>query len=468
MSENLSANLTGFAYLIAAVCFILALRGLSSPESARKGNAMGVIGMVIAIGTTLADPQILSFELILAGVVIGGAIGTIVALKIQMTALPQLVAAFHSLVGLAAVFVAAAAFFSPEAYGIGVLGNINAASLIEMSLGTAIGAITFSGSLIAFGKLQGVLSGAPLVFKGQHALNAILGITLVALVVYLVQSNSADAFWAIVVLSIVLGFLIIVPIGGADMPVVVSMLNSYSGWAACGIGFTLSNMALIITGALVGSSGAILSYIMCKGMNRSIFNVLLGGFGGEVAGPTGGGAGGDKAVKSGSGDDAAFIMKNASKVIIVPGYGMAVAQAQHALREMCDLLKEEGVDVSYAIHPVAGRMPGHMNVLLAEANVPYDEVFELEAINTEFSTADVAFVIGANDVTNPAAKTDSSSAIYGMPILEVENAATVLFIKRSMASGYAGVDNELFFRDNTMMLFGDAKDMTESIVQALG
>ncbi len=464
----MSENLTGFAYLIAAVCFILALRGLSSPESARKGNAMGVIGMVIAIGTTLADPQILSFELILAGVVIGGAIGTIVALKIQMTALPQLVAAFHSLVGLAAVFVAAAAFFSPEAYGIGVLGNINAASLIEMSLGTAIGAITFSGSLIAFGKLQGVLSGAPLVFKGQHALNAILGITLVALVVYLVQSNSADAFWAIVVLSIVLGFLIIVPIGGADMPVVVSMLNSYSGWAACGIGFTLSNMALIITGALVGSSGAILSYIMCKGMNRSIFNVLLGGFGGEVAGPAGGGAGGDKAVKSGSGDDAAFIMKNASKVIIVPGYGMAVAQAQHALREMCDLLKEEGVDVSYAIHPVAGRMPGHMNVLLAEANVPYDEVFELEAINTEFSTADVAFVIGANDVTNPAAKTDSSSAIYGMPILEVENAATVLFIKRSMASGYAGVDNELFFRDNTMMLFGDAKDMTESIVQALG
>ncbi len=464
----MSENLTGFAYLIAAVCFILALRGLSSPESARKGNAMGVIGMVIAIGTTLADPQILSFELILAGVVFGGAIGTIVALKIQMTALPQLVAAFHSLVGLAAVFVAAAAFFSPEAYGIGVLGNINAASLIEMSLGTAIGAITFSGSLIAFGKLQGVLSGAPLVFKGQHALNAILGITLVALVVYLVQSNSADAFWAIVVLSIVLGFLIIVPIGGADMPVVVSMLNSYSGWAACGIGFTLSNMALIITGALVGSSGAILSYIMCKGMNRSIFNVLLGGFGGEVAGPAGGGAGGDKAVKSGSGDDAAFIMKNASKVIIVPGYGMAVAQAQHALREMCDLLKEEGVDVSYAIHPVAGRMPGHMNVLLAEANVPYDEVFELEAINTEFSTADVAFVIGANDVTNPAAKTDSSSAIYGMPILEVENAATVLFIKRSMASGYAGVDNELFFRDNTMMLFGDAKDMTESIVQALG
>ncbi len=464
----MSETFTGFAYLIAAVCFILALRGLSLPESARKGNMLGIAGMVIAIATTLADPSILSFEMIIVGVVIGGFIGTVVALKIQMTALPQLVAAFHSLVGLAAVFVAAAAFFSPEAYGIGVLGNIQAASLIEMSLGTAIGAITFSGSLIAFGKLQGMLSGAPLVFKGQHALNAILGIALVATVVWLVQTNDPNAFWVVVALSIILGFLIIVPIGGADMPVVVSMLNSYSGWAACGIGFTLSNTALIVTGALVGSSGAILSYIMCKGMNRSIFNVLLGGFGGEVAGPTAGAGGGDKSVKSGSGDDAAFIMKNASKIIIVPGYGMAVAQAQHALREMCDLLKEEGVDVSYAIHPVAGRMPGHMNVLLAEANVPYDEVFELEEINTEFSTADVAFVIGANDVTNPAAKTDPTSAIYGMPILEVENAQTVLFIKRSMASGYAGVDNELFFRDNTMMLFDDAKAMTESIVQALG
>ncbi len=464
----MSETYTGFAYLIAAVCFILALRGLSSPESARKGNMLGIAGMVIAIATTLADPSIMSFELIIAGIVIGGLIGTVVALKIEMTALPQLVAAFHSLVGLAAVFVAAAAFFAPEAYGIGVLGNIQAASLIEMSLGTAIGAITFSGSLIAFGKLQGVLSGAPLVFKGQHALNALLGIALVATVVWLVQTNDPNAFWIVVALSIVIGFLIIVPIGGADMPVVVSMLNSYSGWAACGIGFTLSNTALIVTGALVGSSGAILSYIMCKGMNRSIFNVLLGGFGGEVAGPAAGAGGGDKSVKSGSGDDAAFIMKNASKVIIVPGYGMAVAQAQHALREMCDLLKDEGVDVAYAIHPVAGRMPGHMNVLLAEANVPYDEVFELEEINTEFSTADVAFVIGANDVTNPAAKTDPTSAIYGMPILEVENAGTVLFIKRSMASGYAGVDNELFFRDNTMMLFDDAKAMTESIVQALG
>jgi H+-translocating NAD(P) transhydrogenase subunit beta len=464
----MSETFTGFAYLAAAVCFILALRGLSNPESARRGTALGVIGMVIAIATTLADPSIMSFELILAGIVIGGLIGTVVALKIEMTALPQLVAAFHSLVGLAAVFVAAAAFFAPEAYGIGVLGNIQAASLVEMSLGAAIGAITFSGSLIAFGKLQGVLSGSPLVFPGQHALNALLGIALVAAVVWLVQTNNETAFWIVIGLAIVIGFTIILPIGGADMPVVVSMLNSYSGWAACGIGFTLSNTALIVTGALVGSSGAILSYIMCKGMNRSIFNVLLGGFGGEVAGPAAGAGGGEaKAVKSGSGEDAAFIMKNASKVIIVPGYGMAVAQAQHALREMCDLLKAEGVDVAYAIHPVAGRMPGHMNVLLAEANVPYDEVFELEEINTEFSTADVAFVIGANDVTNPAAKTDPTSAIYGMPILEVENAGTVLFIKRSMASGYAGVDNELFFRDNTMMLFSDAKAMTESIVQAL-
>ena len=464
----MSETITGFAYLGAAVCFIMALRGLSSPDSARKGTFLGVIGMLIAIVTTLTDPKILSFELIIAGIVIGGLIGTLLALKIEMTALPQLVAGFHSLVGLAAVFVAVAAFFAPEAYGIGVFGKIKMASLIEMSLGAAIGAITFSGSLIAFGKLQGVLGGSPLVFRGQHGLNALLGIALIVLVIWLVQTNSEVAFWLVVSVSIILGFTIILPIGGADMPVVVSMLNSYSGWAACGIGFTLNNTALIVTGALVGSSGAILSYIMCKGMNRSIFNVLLGGFGGEVAGPAASSGGTDRAVKTGSGDDAAFIMKNASKVIIVPGYGMAVAQAQHVLREMCDLLKAEGVDVAYAIHPVAGRMPGHMNVLLAEANVPYDEVFELEEINTEFSTADVAFVIGANDVTNPSAKTDPSSAIYGMPILEVANAGTVLFIKRSMASGYAGVDNELFFRDNTMMLFGDAKAMTESIVQALG
>ncbi len=463
----MSETATGFAYLFAAVCFILALRGLSSPESARQGNMFGIVGMIVAVATTLADPTIISFELILLGVVIGGAIGTLVALKIQMTALPQLVAAFHSLVGIAAVAVAAAAFFAPEAYGIGARGDIATASLIEMALGTVIGAITFSGSVIAFAKLQGVMSGSPIVFPGQHPLNALIGIAIVAAVVWLVVSNGDNAFWTIVVLSFLIGFLIIIPIGGADMPVVVSMLNSYSGWAACGIGFTLSNTALIITGALVGSSGAILSYIMCKGMNRSIFNVLLGGFGGDsdaaAAGPAG-----DRAVKSGGAEDAGFILKNASKVIIVPGYGMAVAQAQHALREMCDLLKEEGVEVAYAIHPVAGRMPGHMNVLLAEANVPYDEVFELEEINHEFSTADVAFVIGANDVTNPAAKTDTSSPIYGMPILDVENSGTVLFLKRSMASGYAGVDNELFFRDNTMMVFGDAKKTTEEIVQAVG
>ena len=463
----MSETATGFAYLFAAVCFILALRGLSSPESARQGNMFGIVGMIVAVATTLADPTIISFELILLGVVIGGAIGTVVALKIQMTALPQLVAAFHSLVGLAAVAVAAAAFFAPEAYGIGARGDIATASLIEMALGTAIGAITFSGSVIAFAKLQGVMSGSPIVFPGQHPLNALIGIAIVAAIVWLVVSNGDNAFWTIVVLSFLIGFLIIIPIGGADMPVVVSMLNSYSGWAACGIGFTLSNTALIITGALVGSSGAILSYIMCKGMNRSIFNVLLGGFGGDSAAAAAGPAG-DRAVKSGSAEDAGFILKNASKVIIVPGYGMAVAQAQHALREMSDLLKEEGVEVAYAVHPVAGRMPGHMNVLLAEANVPYDEVFELEEINHEFSTADVAFVIGANDVTNPAAKTDTASPIYGMPILDVENSGTVLFLKRSMASGYAGVDNELFFRDNTMMVFGDAKKTTEEIVQAVG
>ena len=461
-------SVKGIAYLVSAICFILALRGLSSPDSARKGNAFGVMGMVIAIGTTLFDPSILSFELIFIGILVGGSIGTLVALKIQMTALPQLVAFFHSLVGLAAVFVAAAAFYGPEAYGLGTFGDINTASLIEMSIGAAIGAVTFSGSIIAFAKLQGIMGGSPTTFFGQHILNAILGIILVCLIVWLTASSDTNAFWSVVILSLILGFLLIIPIGGADMPVVVSMLNSYSGWAAAGIGFTLSNTALIITGALVGSSGAILSYIMCKGMNRSIFNVLLGGFGAEDGDASNTKHTADRAIKSGSGDDAAFILKNAGKVIIVPGYGMAVAQAQHALREMGDLLKEEGVEVAYAIHPVAGRMPGHMNVLLAEANVQYDEVFELEDINSEFSTADVAFIIGANDVTNPAAKTDSTSPIYGMPILEVENANTVLFLKRSMASGYSGVDNELFFRDNTMMLFGDAKEMTDSIVQSLG
>ncbi|MEQ9329513.1 MAG: NAD(P)(+) transhydrogenase (Re/Si-specific) subunit beta [Rhodospirillales bacterium] len=463
MSEDLVALL----YLFASVCFILALKGLSSPETARRGNMFGIIGMAVAIATTIADPDVVSYGYIILAILIGGTVGTVIAKKIQMTALPQLVAAFHSLVGLAAVFVATAALYSPAAYGIGQVGAISAGSLVEMSLGTAIGAITFSGSVIAFGKLQGVLSGNPLVFKGQHMLNAALGILLAVLLIFFAATESHTAFWALTILAFVLGFLLILPIGGADMPVVVSMLNSYSGWAACGIGFTLGNPLLIITGALVGSSGAILSYIMCKGMNRSIINVILGGFGGDAAAATAGGPGGDRSVKAGSADDAAFIMSNASKVIIVPGYGMAVAQAQHALREMADALKAEGVDVSYAIHPVAGRMPGHMTVLLAEANVPYDEVFELEEINSAFSQADVAFVIGANDVTNPAAKTDKASPIYGMPILDVEKAKTVLFIKRSMASGYAGVDNELFFRDNTMMLFGDAKKMTEEIVQAL-
>ncbi len=461
MTENIAA----FAYLAASVCFILALKGLSSPETARGGNMFGIAGMVIAIATTLLMPGVLSYELILAGFVIGGAIGTVIALKIEMTALPQLVAAFHSLVGLAAVLVAAAALYSPAAYGIGDVGAIKSSSLIEMSLGVTIGAITFTGSLIAFAKLQGVMSGSPLVFFGQHPLNAVLGIALVGLTGYFAATESYTAFWLLTGLALLLGFLLILPIGGADMPVVISMLNSYSGWAACGIGFTLENSLLIITGALVGSSGAILSYIMCKGMNRSIFNVILGGFGTE--GATAAAETADKPHKSGSGDDAAFILQNAGSVIIVPGYGMAVAQAQHALREMGDLLKADGVKVSYAIHPVAGRMPGHMNVLLAEANVPYDEVFELEDINRDFAAADVAFVIGANDVTNPVAKTDPQSPIYGMPVLDVEDAKTVLFVKRSLSPGYAGVDNELFYRDNTMMLFGDAKKMCEAIIKAM-
>jgi NAD(P) transhydrogenase subunit beta len=464
----MTENFTGFAYLIASVFFIMSLRGLSSPESARTGVRFGIAGMSIAILTTLMDPGVLSYSMIVLALLIGGAIGTIVALKIQMTALPQLVAAFHSLVGLAAVFVATAAFYNPEAFGIGNFGEIAKASLVELSLGTAIGAVTFSGSVIAFAKLQGVMSGSPITFPGQHKLNALIAILIIAMVIMLVRGQSDTIFWALVGLSFLIGFLIIIPIGGADMPVVVSMLNSYSGWAACGIGFTLSNPALIITGALVGSSGAILSYIMCKGMNRSIFNVLLGGFGGDAAGPTASGDGEDRAVKSGAADDAAFLMKNANKVIIVPGYGMAVAQAQHAVREMADKLKEEGVGVSYAIHPVAGRMPGHMNVLLAEANVPYDEVFELEEINHEFASCDVAYVIGANDVTNPAAKTDPTSDIYGMPIFDLEKAGTVLFVKRSMGTGYAGVQNELFYNDKTMMLFSDAKKMTEEIVVALG
>jgi NAD(P) transhydrogenase subunit beta len=467
----MSASLTSLAYLVAAVLFILALRGLSSPVTSREGNRFGMIGMAVAVVATLLQHGMGSwgYLLIVLGICIGGGAGIVVAQRIQMTALPQLVAAFHSLVGLAAVFVAAAALNAPEAFNIGIPGDIHTESLVEMSVGLAIGAITFSGSLIAFAKLQALMKGAPITFPNQHWLNLGLAILLFVLIVGFVASGGHQLlFWLIALLSLTLGFLIIIPIGGADMPVVVSMLNSYSGWAAAGIGFTIQNLALIITGSLVGASGAILSYIMCKGMNRSIVNVLLGGFGSETGGAAAAGATGDQTVRSGNAEDAAFIMKNASKVIIVPGYGMAVAQAQHALREMADTLKREGVEVKYAIHPVAGRMPGHMNVLLAEANVPYDEVFELEEINNEFSTADVVYVIGANDVTNPSAKTDPASPIYGMPILDVEKARTVLFVKRSMASGYAGVDNVLFFRPNTMMLFGDAKKMTEEIVQALG
>ena len=464
----MSANIASLLYLVAGILFIMSLRGLSSPETSRRGNMFGMVGMAIAVVTTLFLTNLTpsSIVLILLGIGIGGGIGAVIARRIPMTAMPQLVAAFHSLVGLAAVLVAAAALYAPQAFDIGQVGSLKAAALIEMALGAAIGAITFTGSVIAFAKLDGRMSGKPIMLPARHMINIALGVALVVLCTILVMTESHLVFWLIVIAALALGVLIIIPIGGADMPVVVSMLNSYSGWAAAGIGFTLGNTALIITGALVGSSGAILSYIMCKGMNRSFISVILGGFGGEDA-AVGDGEEETRPVKQGSADDAAFMMKNAGKVIIVPGYGMAVAQAQHALREMADTLKAEGVDVKYAIHPVAGRMPGHMNVLLAEANVPYDEVFELEDINSEFSTADVAFVIGANDVTNPAAKTDPQSAIYGMPILNVAESGTVLFVKRGMASGYAGVQNELFFRDNTMMLFSDAKKMVEDIVKAL-
>jgi NAD(P) transhydrogenase subunit beta len=457
-------------YLVAGVLFILSLRGLSSPASSRQGNLFGMVGMAIAVGTTLAShppADGVAWLLVILGIAIGGGIGAVIARRVPMTSMPELVAAFHSLVGMAAVLVAAGAFYAPEAFDIGKPGAIHASSLIEMSLGVAIGALTFTGSVIAFLKLSARMSGAPIILPFRHVINIALALALVFFIFGLVRSGSAVDFWLITIIALVLGVLMIIPIGGADMPVVISMLNSYSGWAAAGIGFTLGNSALIITGALVGSSGAILSYIMCHAMNRSFISVILGGFGGETA-AAGGGSGEQKPAKLGSADDAAFIMKNASKVIIVPGYGMAVAQAQHALREMADLLKKEGVEVKYAIHPVAGRMPGHMNVLLAEANVPYDEVFELEDINAEFAQADVAFVIGANDVTNPLAKTDPTSSIYGMPILDVEKAKTVLFIKRGMGSGYAGVENELFFRPNTMMLFGDAKKMTDQIVKGLG
>jgi NAD(P) transhydrogenase subunit beta len=470
----MNANLSSLLYLVSGVLFILALRGLSHPTTSRQGNLYGMIGMAIAIVTTLAGAPpagAVGWALVIFGLAIGGGLGAVIARRVPMTAMPQLVAAFHSLVGLAAVFVAAGALYAPQAFGIAdatgpYAGMIHGGSLFEMALGVAIGAITFTGSVIAFLKLDGRMSGKPILLPQRHLINIALAIGLVFLVVAFIGTQSHLAFWLIVLVSFVLGVTLIVPIGGADMPVVVSMLNSYSGWAAAGIGFTLGNLALIITGALVGSSGAILSYIMCKGMNRSFISVILGGFGGEVAGGPAG-AVETRPVKQGSADDAAFIMKNASKVIIVPGYGMAVAQAQHALREMADLLKKEGVDVEYAIHPVAGRMPGHMNVLLAEANVPYDEVHELEDINGSFPQADVAFVIGANDVTNPAAKTDPQSPIFGMPILDVDKAKTVLFIKRGMGSGYAGVENELFFRDNTMMLFGDAKKMVDEINKSL-
>ncbi len=466
----ISADIAALLYLVSGVLFILALRGLSSPKSSRQGNTFGMVGMGIAIVTTLAvaaPSDWLSWLLIVGGLGIGGGIGAYMARTVKMTDMPQLVAAFHSLVGLAAVFVAAAALYAPEAFGIGIPGDIHAQALVEMSIGVAIGAFTFTGSVIAFAKLNGNMSGKPIILPARHLIHIVLGLVVIGLVWAFVGSANPWLFWAITILALVLGGLMIIPIGGADMPVVVSMLNSYSGWAAAGIGFTLGNTALIITGALVGSSGAILSYIMCKAMNRSFISVILGGFGGD-SGAAAGAAEDDRPVKQGAAEDAAFLMKNAGKVIIVPGYGMAVAQAQHALREMADLLKKEGVTVKYAIHPVAGRMPGHMNVLLAEANVPYDEVFELEDINSEFAQSDVAFVIGANDVTNPSAKTDKTSPIYGMPVLNVEDAGTVLFIKRGMAAGYAGVQNELFYRDNTMMLFGDAKKMTEDIVKALG
>ena len=465
----MSVNLAALLYLVSGSLFIMALRGLSSPATSLKGNIYGMVGMGIAIVTTLAisaPTQPLAWVLIMAGIAIGGGIGAYLARTIAMTAMPQLVAAFHSLVGLAAVCVAAAAFYAPDAFGIATGGVIHAESRIEMALGVAIGALTFTGSIIAFLKLDGRMSGAPIMLPSRHNINIALGISLVALLYLFFENPTQLSFWLIVAVSLALGLLLIIPIGGADMPVVVSMLNSYSGWAAAGIGFTLANTALIITGALVGSSGAILSYIMCKGMNRSFVSVILGGFGGATAGPAA--AGETKPVKQGSAEDAAFMMKNAGSVIIVPGYGMAVAQAQHALREMADQLKAAGVTVKYAIHPVAGRMPGHMNVLLAEANVPYDEVFELEDINSEFAQCDIAFVIGANDVTNPSAKDDPTSPIYGMPVLEVWKAKTVMFIKRGMASGYAGVDNPLFWRDNTLMLFGDAKKMTEEINKAMG
>ena len=465
----ISANLSAVFYLVSGILFILALRGLSSPDTSMQGNFFGIAGMIIAITVTFLSVGNFSNSLIYVFVflILGGAFGSFIAFKIPMTAMPELVAGFHSLVGLAAVFVAIAAFLSPSVFNLGTSGNIKLASLIEMSIGAAVGAITFSGSIIAFLKLRGIMSGAPITFSGQHFINLFLGLGILVLIFYLCKNQSTNIFWTVILISFLIGVLLIIPIGGADMPVVISMLNSYSGWAAAGIGFTLENTALIITGALVGSSGAILSYIMCKAMNRSFFSVILGGFGAEASSEVSKDKKDQKPVKNGNAEDAAFLMKNASSVIIVPGYGMAVAQAQHALREMVDKLKKNEIKVTYAIHPVAGRMPGHMNVLLAEANVPYDEVFELEDINNDFANADVAFVIGANDVTNPVAKTDPKSPIFGMPVLDVEKSKSVLFVKRSLSPGYAGIDNELFYKDNTLMLFADAKKMTEDIVKNL-
>ena len=465
----ISSNLSAIFYLISGILFILALRGLSSPETSRQGNFFGILGMAIAVTVTFLSIGNFStgFVVVLIFILVGGLIGAFIAYKIPMTAMPELVAGFHSLVGLAAVFVAIAAFLNPAAFNLGNVGDIKLSSLIEMSIGAAVGAITFSGSIIAFLKLRGIMSGAPITFSGQHILNLILGIGIFILIFYLCKTQSANIFWTVILISFLVGVLLIIPIGGADMPVVISMLNSYSGWAAAGIGFTLENTALIITGALVGSSGAILSYIMCKAMNRSFVSVILGGFGADNSTDDTKEKRDKKPVKNGNAEDAAFLMKNASSVIIVPGYGMAVAQAQHALREMVDKLKKNDIKVTYAIHPVAGRMPGHMNVLLAEANVPYDEVFELEDINNDFANSDVAFVIGANDVTNPVAKTDPKSPIFGMPVLDVEKCKSVLFVKRSLSPGYAGIDNELFYKDNTLMLFADAKKMTEDIVKNL-
>ena len=468
-NKNDFSELVSDFYLVSGILFILALRGLSSPDTSRQGNYFGIAGMIIAIVVTFLSIGSFSTSLIyvIIFLIIGGAIGAFIAFKIPMTAMPELVAGFHSLVGLAAVFVAISAFLNPEAFNLGTVANIKLASLIEMSIGAAVGAITFSGSIIAFLKLRGIMSGSPITFSGQHFINLILGIGIFVLIFYLCKTQSQSIFWSVIIISFLVGILLIIPIGGADMPVVISMLNSYSGWAAAGIGFTLENTALIITGALVGSSGAILSYIMCNAMNRSFFSVILGGFGADTSSDDKKATKDQKPVKSGNAEDAAFLMKNASSVIIVPGYGMAVAQAQHALREMVDKLKKNDIKVTYAIHPVAGRMPGHMNVLLAEANVPYDEVFELEDINNDFANSDVAFVIGANDVTNPVAKTDPKSPIFGMPVLDVEKCKSVLFVKRSLSPGYAGIDNELFYKDNTLMLFADAKKMTEDIVKNL-